>query len=706
MPQQKIKFFGGLQPTGVDTSTSDTLRAIAGFTSKIGDIAFAEGAKKRQKEGMLAGAQSVKRNEKGDVIAPTLETDSTIFGESFNQSAIMAHKTQVSMDVKEDLDRLQNQHKLDPKAFRSAADGVKKGLLQSMPEELAIIIGNDFDASVSSRNSKLLKDMFRRESEQHRATALAGVESMQDDITNAARNGEDVTTMLINANAELDSWVQTGKISAIEAESFRENTAERIQEQTALGEIDSVIFNEDLTVDEQIKKGIDFVDELRERKLKDLSAEQKDSLLNVVSSKIRGLVSKRNAMDNARDIAKEKIVSNLKVETNLIEERAKNGEIVDLSGITERIEGLHNQGDISGNERTSLLTHKEKAQDEIDRISLANKRIIARLNGDNSIEMNNKDIDFYYKTYVQDDLESFPPEAQNLANANFILLTRSIPKQVKSKITSQVLSGDPDQIKQASDLIDRIDNISGLANLAVDANQRAFINKVVELSDSMEPEQAVTLAKELTDPRDKARIDANKQKIKTEKMESNYEDVVENAFEGFFGGDYLVDNINSESVNAEYKELFESFFIAGDSKEVSENKAIEILQANWKDSDFGFMKHRPEDFYSIGGDTGYIKEQLLSDVRKGIGTDFKKEDLFLLSDDETARMASQGRPTYRVMALDSNGEIKSFPGRWSPDIKAQSKKIKAKNIKHVEDERSAGKKAKKSALKSLERLKL
>lgn len=707
MAQQKISLFGQFTPTGVDNTAGNSLRALAGLSDQVGGIAFQVGAKKAQKRGTLAGAQSVQRDESGEVISPELKNDFTIAGEAYNHAAILAHKAQISMDVREDLDRLQEEHKLDPEAFKQMAGKLRGGTIKNMPEELAVIVAQDIDSSVSSRFSTLQKQFFKRKEIEHHSAALDSIESLQDDILNATRTGESERQqeLIINANTELDAWVESGVVSPDEARQVREDLSERMQEQTALSGIDAVIFNEDLTLDEQIAKGVEFVDDLRKSELKDLSPEQKDSLLNVVSSKVRGLLSRRNAIDNERDLAKEKIISNLKIKTNLVEEQAKNGEIVDLSELSEEVEELHSRGDISGNERTSIKTHIAKAQDEIDRISLADKRIIARLSGDNSILMNKKDVDFFYKRKIQDHVEGLPSGEKNAFMADFILATRSIPTQIKNNITSQILSGDPDQIKQAADLIDRIDNIPGLANKAVDANQRAFTNKVVELSQSMAPEQAINLSKELTDPRDKARAEANTQLIKTDKMESKYSGIVENAFEGFFGGDFLVNNVNKQTVEREYKELFESFFIAGDNAETAENKAIELLQTNWKESEFGFMKYRPEDYYSVSGDTDYMKKQLFSDISSGIGGDFNKKSLFLLSDDETARLASQGNPSYRVMALDNNGALVKFPGRWRPNVQKQRDLQMKDNLEAVKSARSAGKKGKESALRTLDRLK-
>jgi len=361
------------------------------------------------------------------------------------------------------------------------------------------------------------------------------------------------------------------------------------------------------------------------------------------------------------------------------------------------MEILHNDADISESERTSIATKIAKASNEIDRITLADKRIIARLSGDESIVMNKQDIDSFYKRKLKDDIDSLSPLAATVAKANLIGQTRTVPTEVKNEIVNNILSGDPELIGQSADLIDRIDQIPGMSELAVNANQRAFVDNVVTLSANLEPEQAVQIARELTDPRDKARVEERTQRIKDERMQEDYAGDVESEFDVFFGGE-LQDNVNLQQVTSEYKDLFESFFKAGIDKEAAEAKAIDILKTNWKDSQFGFMKNPPESYYNVAGQTEYIKDQLLSDLKAGtIGTEFSKDNIFLLSDEITDRQASQGNPSYRMMVQGEDGLL-SFPvltdengnptNRWVPDRQAEAEKQKKASLEIVKEKRS------------------
>jgi hypothetical protein len=709
MPLQKIKTFGTLTPTGADSSAANTLRAMAGLTAQVGDIAFQEGAKIQQKKGALEGAQSAERDEEGKLKPLEKKSDFTIHGESFNKAAVLAHRAQIGIDTKQRLEELQREHELNPKGFASAAKGFRDGTLQGMNPELAAIVSRDIDASIANKSSALQEFAFKREKAQHRSTSLDSIESQTNDILNAIRTGDEATATqaAILQDIELDEWVSTNTISADEARKVREDREDRSIEQAALGDIEKIVFNEELSLEEQFKKGSEFVESLRTKDIKDLSPEQKDSLVRVVGAQVNDVGRQIAATQSGRDLEAEKIVSNLKVQANLIVDRAKDGESVPIADLMEQTELLHNKGMITGNERTSIVTKIAKAEEEMSRISLADKRIVARLSGDNSITMKPNDIDSFYKRKIADDIEQLPPEMQNVAKAEFVLKTRSIPQQIKADLSSQVLSNEPDQMKQALDLVDRIDNVPGLANLAVSASQRAFMENVVNLSQSMVPEQAIALARDLTAPANKARVEARELEIRTEKMPSKYADNVEGAFESFWlGTDQLMAGLNKEIVEKEYKELFESFFKAGMSKEGAEKKTVDILQTNWKESDFGFMKHRPEDYYQVGGNTDYMRDQLFKDLKEDfIGSEFSKESLMLMSDEETARTASQGAPTYKVLGLDGNGEFVGFPGRWSPDAKAEVERQQGENLKMIEEAKGQ-KKEKAEADKLLEGFKL
>ncbi|MCP4489286.1 MAG: hypothetical protein GY820_18530, partial [Gammaproteobacteria bacterium] len=269
MAQQRIGLFSTISPTGVDQSAGQSLRALAGLSEQVGDIAFNIGAEKRQKEGQIAGAD-VQRDEEGQIVAPELKSDLTIFGESFNKSAVLAYKAQIGLDAKSKLEELQNTHKLDPEAFKQQAEAAKQGALTKMPEEIAIEAGLEYDVRIANHYSALMKDFYKRETEDQQATANEWVESATDDILNTARSGDEQLTqeLILANNDKLEEFVNELLISPGKVVQLKERLSENIVKQKTLGEIDRIVFSDDFTLEEKAQKGAEFLDELRTQDFK------------------------------------------------------------------------------------------------------------------------------------------------------------------------------------------------------------------------------------------------------------------------------------------------------------------------------------------------------------------------------------------------------------------------------------------------------
>ncbi len=675
---KQIPFYGKFQPTGVDTSGAQRLQALAGLSSQVGDIAFQVGAKQRQKEGELAGAK-VQRDEEGNIVAPEMKSDLTIFGESFNRKAVLAYKAQIGLDAKARLEELQNEYKNDPEGYKQQADAAKSGALNGMPPEIADEAALEFDVRIANHYSTLKKDFYKRETEAQQAKAAEWVESKEDDILNAARGGDEskVLELIALNNSKLDSFIEERLIGASKAVQIKENLKERILKQEALGEIDRVIFNDSFTLEDKVTKGVEFLEELQTQDFEDLDPDQKDALERVVGAKVASLQSQLNKKQSQRSLEHSRIISDLEI--------AASTGTGDPAEIVEKVEDLFNREILKESERTSILTKlgnkykKDQKQHDLDELAFR------KINGEKDIIIPQKDVNSFYDRNLKNDIDKLEPELKTIAQADIITKLRAVPSSVKQQIQNGVLSGDVELIKQQADLVSRIDDIPGLFDLAVTSNQAAFVEQVVALSESIEPEEAIRIAKENTDPNNKARVDAREYEIKSEKYRAKYTDKVEDSFESFFGDDYLVDNINKSHVEQDYKDLFEGYFKNGMSKDKAEEKALKILHANWKDSQFGFMKYPPEDYYSVGGHAGYIKSQLSRELTLGnIGLEYDKDDIYLISDEETARRASLGVPNYKVVVF-ADGALHSIDGRWSPDVGKEKERQIQENVKPFED---------------------
>lgn len=692
MAQQKIDFFGQFQPSGVDPTAGNRLRALAGISENIGKIAFQQGAKIQTKRGTIAG-QKVERDEEGKVVAPELKSDFTIFGRNFNKAALLAHRAEANIDIKENLDRLQLENSLDPEAFTQLADNFKQGLLNGMPEELAVVIDRDFVLSARTRLARINKDLFKIESEKNRATNIAGIENSKDDILNAVRSGDTDTaeTRLIQLESTLIDLVDTGQITASESERIKENLRERSLEQAALRQIDEVVDDDKLTPKQKADKALEVFDLVRKSDLTDLSPEQKDGLLNIISAKVRDL--QRQVITEKAEITFEqnKAASDLEVKINL--------GLGDQSKQLEEIENLFRDDVITREKRTSLITKLGNANKKATKEAISFLNVEKKLAGGSpGLVLSKKEVDTHYKEKFAPTLEGADPLVRSAKQADYILSLRTVPQGIKDEIRNNVLSGDIDLIRQSADLIDRVDEIQGMSELIVNSSERAFINDVVNLTDVIGSDEAIKLAQENASPKNTARTEANKSRIKDEKFEDgdfitdSYQDIIEDEFE-VFGGLDLDARTTKAQIIREYKNTFESLFIKSGDKDASQEKALQLLKRNWSESDFGFMKNAPELFYSVQGDASYVRKQFAEDIRKGtIGESFSNKDLFLFSDDITDKEAATGLPSYRMMLLDKDGMLQALTlidengnptERWRPDKEKEEARQRAENISEL-----------------------
>lgn len=426
--QEKIGLFGQLRPTGIDTSGTQRLQALAGLSSQIGDEIFQRGAKIRQKEGALAGAASVKRDEKGAIQAPTMERG-TIFGESFNQAALLSHKAQIEMDNRRELDRLQNEHALDPEAFSVAATALKQGSMTGMPPEIANAVAMDMDVSISNRGAKLTADLFSREKDKQRATALESIETNQDDILNLTRSGDltEQAELLIKANQDLDGWVATGIVSATEAANIREKTLESIRKQEALRDVETIIFDESLTPSQQLEKGQDFVAKLQRTTLKDINADQRDSIVSSVNQRLNDVarkVSARSAASNgeikeinaqiSRDKANlsagikindQELANRLERASEINQDAGENK--IDIQEFRREIEEarLVNRFSVKPRSERNALESQLVAQERSGQLSSESGEILRRIRSANksiNSQLDDKGIEYYQEQGIED----------------------------------------------------------------------------------------------------------------------------------------------------------------------------------------------------------------------------------------------------------------------------------------------------------------
>jgi len=656
---KEITYYGQLRPTGVDNSTARRFEALAGLAGTVQDAAFRYGAEKAQREGeregLTAGQAAAVEGQPLEKREGLLSAFS-IKDNAYNDALESAYLSQVSVDAKNEIANVVAQAPNDTQAFDKLATQARAGILTGVDQRYADVIGGTLDNAINTART----NVFAKEVDKNRSLAKAArVDAVELNIREAsslARSGDPVqaANSALEAITNIDSLVSTGDLDFAIGEKQKRAITIEVEGQSFLHDLeqkaDSEGFEAAYEALAELERPSEFTPDEWERFTSNAS-----STLSM-AEKVEKASQATELADAEREIGRQ--VSDLQI-------AAKN-DLLPKEQIVEQANDLFNQNKITYQQRTSIIDAAiSRTQTEINEAESV-ARVSANLAGDTSALPTQKDVDVYYEQ-SQAAFDTSP--AKTAMQAQFIGTTRLVPTTVKREVESALMSQDIERMTAAVDLIDRVDEIPGMFGQLVTSNQRALASTATSLSEVLPGDQAVIQAMKLTDPRNTDRVEAAKEAIKDEKFSEKYASWTESAL-----GDMPA--VNGARAVRQYKELFETYFVNGMSESDARTQTERAMVANWGESeDFGFMQYRPEDFYAVNGETSYIKDQLVKDVRSQFAfpEPIARDDMFLMSDDRTARTAATGKPEYVVMVRTAAGELVTLQDRetgvvyWTPD---------------------------------------
>lgn len=678
MAQKRIDFFGQFTGAGVDNTAGAELRALAGLSSTVGGIAGNFANKESAKKGKQQGLESVVRDDAGSVVAPEETSGFTAFDRAYNEGALLSYRAEVGRDTRDTIQKLKNEHHNDPELFDVAASKYLEGVMVDMPSGMAPIISNDIKEEISSA-TRVVRDRFYQEQKKANVASIAAsAEDLNDDILNAAREGDNDSVGRYKAklSAIMSKGVEAGLVDPVKLERQAESLREQILTNTAMGEVTRIFEGED-SIEVKIASTQEVVEKLIGEN--DLNPMQKDSIV----SALQATANEQVKLSTQKTAAEEKAISFKTVELQLDAQFGRKPP----SEIQSQAFKMFNADELSEAEYKSVMTNVINNQDKVIKENAIDIRVSKRIAGDSSIELNQKDVDAYYERNVEPMLGDLSSIQRSTLLANTALATGFVPSQVVRKIKNGLRSENTELISESADIISRLDTVRGVDS-GVNANDRAFASIVNNMTGIMEPQEAIKYANELTDPRNKERVEIREAEIK--EMDNDYISMVESEFNGFLPSSPDVDPLTIGNMSKEYKDIFELHYKAGMDESEAKSTAETLLNKNWSYSESSqrFMKYSPETYYQVQGDSSYITKQLgryVSGNTVGLG---KINKAMLVSDQETGRMASTGNPDYLIVIEKENGLLETLIGvdpkdgktkriRWAPDKdKEQARQIK------------------------------
>lgn len=553
--------------------------------------------------------------------APQFKEESFFGGissKAYNEGLRAQYVASLDRDNREEVARITKENESDLVGFNDAIENYRKATLNNVDPTARQVVSDSLDSLISANRVKVQTNEITRRHKENATEVEAQINAATSDAQGFARDGnmQASAESALAAFAGVDSAVEAGFITPAQGAEQKRDIEKGLVEENKLGGLFRTFDSEGEQAAYQ------ELDELSKKRPKGFSPEEWDSFIAESQTALNRKASRlqQDAVASARQI--------------------------------------------------QLMQDYEA--------------IRLRIEGDDAQIINPKAADKYYQERVLPSIEGLPPEAREAATAQYIDRLKLVPATVNAQVTNAVNSDNPDLMAEAVSLIDRIDEIPGIVN-KIPKQQQAYLDSVVSMAQNMSPSEAIELSRKGTDPKDKARIESVEGVLKEELKDDPdmYLDKSRSAFSGpLLFDDPNVNELAAHKMAKEYQSIYEGFRKAGSSESDSFKKADKFIRRSWGVSQVlgrkEVMKFPPEDYYSINGDADWIKPQLMQDL-KGAIAGFNIDDVYLMSNDRTARGAEIGQPSYAVKIL-SDGVFYNIDDNWLPDKQAEIDKRKNENI--------------------------
>ena len=632
----QIQRYGSIRPQGVGRSANqERLQALANLGKSVSDIGVQFLAEKRQKEGQAEGAKAgMEAAKSGKAPEQQQSLFPTVYSESFNNAQQAAYLAGVDRTAAERIAELENEFSHDPEGFKKTSQGMLEGLVKNAPEEYRYALNESVSKYITRGNMRINDNVVKRGKEEARSELLGAIDTYSREASRAARNGD------VDA---VQDYLQKSELSATALVDAGEWTKEQADEQirAARNETTAQVYLQ-IVDDSSIAEATKIIDEAEKDVPKGFSGDEWDRVIAGAKMRLKTkqLNQAKEGGGKPKDIYRDR-------ETAL--RIALEGGDADPEKLQEELFFLYSKKVFTPSQTAGIYSKIWEGIGE-------QEKVWNRYHGDSSIVVQPKAVDNVYRK----DIAAL--EAGD--KVNFVRNVNLVPDTLKKEILNDLHSGDIQTAAKAADMITRLEEIQGLPD-TFKATDKAYAAQLDRLIQIYEPETAVKMAREMTDPKDRARIDAAQEFIKKE-YKKGFSDYAEKAMGPFFG---KLDPMIAPNITKDYETAFKQNYINGMDEDQAHEAAKRDLNRVYQEWMGRPMKYSPDKYYQVEGSTDWIASDVIKELKANIAGAPEILDFYLIPTDQTAREAETGKPSY-IIRYKTNEGWDSI-GRYYPDMEGQ-----------------------------------
>lgn len=305
MAIKPIQRYGIFQPTSVDTSAAQTMRALAGVGQSLSQGATAIGKPIAEREAIKEAEVDVaKAREEGTEIE--MKSPLAWGGSTYNATIEKAYVDSKQLDFAAQAARIATENPTDVMAFGSLIREQAKATLSNVQPEFKAQVRRRVDLITANTSAKIYEQQVKQQQEQANALSKNNIEVATQEMLSAANsdNPESANQMFTDINQMIDDRVLNGHESIVAAQVQKKALMVDLAGAYASGGLDKTIATQGFSAASQEIQAVydkppegfslqdrdDLVDNLRSRlseaiRLKDI--EEKESEDNLITTQRR-----------------------------------------------------------------------------------------------------------------------------------------------------------------------------------------------------------------------------------------------------------------------------------------------------------------------------------------------------------------------------------------------------------------------------------